>query len=70
MVNVIFVFILPYFSRLSNELAERQAEILTLKKKLKDSDFQIEQLKQQLRQYVAEVKKAEDLLMHKVGVHT
>ncbi|XP_036214031.2 centrosomal protein of 135 kDa [Bactrocera oleae] len=51
--------------RLSNELAERQAEILTLKKKLKDSDFEIEQLKQQLRQYVAEVKKAEDLLTHK-----
>lgn len=61
-----FPIILSFFSRLSNELAERQAEILTLKKKLKDSDFEIEQLKQQLRQYVAEVKKAEDLLTHKV----
>lgn len=37
-----------------------------MKRKLKDSEVEIERLKQQLKQYVQEVKKAEDLLMHKV----
>ncbi|KAM7355583.1 centrosomal protein 135kDa isoform 2-T2 [Cochliomyia hominivorax] len=51
--------------RLTNDLADRQAEIVILTKQLKDSEKEIERLKQQLRKYVEEVKKAEDLLMQK-----
>uniref|UniRef100_A0A1A9X335 Centrosomal protein of 135 kDa n=1 Tax=Glossina brevipalpis TaxID=37001 RepID=A0A1A9X335_9MUSC len=52
-------------AHLTNNLAESQAEIITLKKLLKDSEGEVIRLKQQLRQYVQEIKKAEDLLMHK-----
>uniref|UniRef100_A0A1I8PKC6 Centrosomal protein of 135 kDa n=1 Tax=Stomoxys calcitrans TaxID=35570 RepID=A0A1I8PKC6_STOCA len=51
--------------KLTNELAESQAEVSSLKKQLQESEKEIERLKQQLRKYVEEVKKAEDLLMHK-----
>ena len=37
-----------------------------MKRKLKDSEKDVERLKQQLKQYVMEVKRAEDLLMEKV----
>ncbi|KAL7734985.1 hypothetical protein ACLKA6_011250 [Drosophila palustris] len=52
--------------RLTDRLSDAQVEAKTLQKKLKDCEQQVANMKQQLHKYVAEVKKAEDLLMTKV----
>ncbi|KAL5290422.1 hypothetical protein ACFFRR_010033, partial [Megaselia abdita] len=52
-------------NRLSTDLADCKSDGINLKRKLKDSEKEVERLKQQLKQYVQEVKKAEDLLMEK-----
>ncbi|XP_034482120.1 centrosomal protein of 135 kDa isoform X2 [Drosophila innubila] len=51
--------------RLTDRLSDAQVESKTLHKKLKDCEQQVANMKQQLHKYVAEVKKAEDLLMTK-----
>jgi len=53
--------------RLTDRLSDAQVESKTLHKKLKDCEQQVANMKQQLHKYVAEVKKAEDLLMTKVN---
>ncbi|XP_030570956.1 centrosomal protein of 135 kDa isoform X1 [Drosophila novamexicana] len=52
--------------RLTDKLSDAQMESKTLQKKLKDSEQQVANMKQQLHKYVQEVKRAEDLLMNKV----
>ncbi|XP_034104614.1 centrosomal protein of 135 kDa isoform X1 [Drosophila albomicans] len=52
--------------RLADKLSDAQVEAKSLHKKLKDCEQQVATMKQQLHKYVAEVKKAEDLLMTKV----
>ncbi|KAH8369969.1 hypothetical protein KR093_001625 [Drosophila rubida] len=52
--------------RLVDRLSDAQVEAKGLQKKLKDCEQQVANMKQQLHKYVAEVKKAEDLLMTKV----
>ncbi|XP_017019529.1 centrosomal protein of 135 kDa isoform X1 [Drosophila kikkawai] len=52
--------------RLMDKLSDAQVEARTLHKKLKDSEQQVANMKQQLHKYVQEVKKAEDLLTQKV----
>ncbi|XP_017019530.1 centrosomal protein of 135 kDa isoform X2 [Drosophila kikkawai] len=51
--------------RLMDKLSDAQVEARTLHKKLKDSEQQVANMKQQLHKYVQEVKKAEDLLTQK-----
>ncbi|KAH8242129.1 hypothetical protein KR026_005523 [Drosophila bipectinata] len=55
--------------RLMDKLSDAQAEAKTLQKKLKDSEQQVANMRQQLQKYVQEVKKAEDLLTQKVSSH-
>ncbi|KAH8261538.1 hypothetical protein KR044_010915 [Drosophila immigrans] len=52
--------------RLVDRLSDAQVEAKSQHKKLKDCEQQVANMKQQLHKYVAEVKKAEDLLMTKV----
>lgn len=52
-------------SRLINQLAEMEFENSLTKKKLNESENEVERLKCQLKQYVTEVQRAEELLMMK-----
>ncbi|KAH8270271.1 hypothetical protein KR018_006445, partial [Drosophila ironensis] len=54
--------------RLVDQLSDAQVEAKTSLKKLKDSEQQVANMKQQLHKYVQEVKKAEDLLTKKVSL--
>lgn len=53
-------------SRLTNELVDSECLSVLHKTKLAEADKQVEQLKNQLQQYVQEVQRAEDLLSQKV----
>lgn len=52
-------------SRLANELSDMTTELTITKRKLKESQKEVEGLKSQLQQYVQEVQRAEELLMKK-----
>ncbi|XP_050097356.1 centrosomal protein of 135 kDa [Anopheles aquasalis] len=51
--------------RLSNELTDALAELTMTKRKLKDSQQEVEGMKSQLREYVQEIRRAEELLLAK-----
>ncbi|KFB46792.1 AGAP010985-PA-like protein [Anopheles sinensis] len=51
--------------RLSNELTDALAELTVTKRKLKDSQQEVERMKTQLREYVQEMQRAEELLFTK-----
>uniref|UniRef100_A0AAG5DMN2 Uncharacterized protein n=1 Tax=Anopheles atroparvus TaxID=41427 RepID=A0AAG5DMN2_ANOAO len=51
--------------RLSNELTDALAELTVTKRKLKDSQQEVERMKTQLREYVQEMQRAEELLFAK-----
>lgn len=53
------------FSRLINELSNSTTDLTILKRKLKDSQNENDDLKQQLKHYMDEVRRVEDLLMEK-----
>lgn len=53
-------------TRLTTELVDSECTSCLHKKKLIEAEKQVEQLKNQLQQYVQEVKRAEDLLLRKV----
>ncbi|XP_052873031.1 centrosomal protein of 135 kDa [Anopheles cruzii] len=51
--------------RLSNELTDAIAELALTKRKLKDSQQEVDGMKTQLREYVQEIRRAEELLLVK-----
>lgn len=56
-----------YFnSRLVNDLSEQTTEVTIAKRKLLESQKEVDRLKSQLQQYVQEVQRAENLLSKKV----
>lgn len=54
-------------TRLTNELVESECVNCLHKTKLAEAEKQVDQLKNQLQQYVQEVKRAEDLLLRKAS---
>lgn len=55
-----------FVSRLVNDLTEATSDATLTKRKLLESQKEVERLKSQLQQYVQEVQRAEDLLAKKV----
>lgn len=56
-------------TRLTNELVESECTNCMHKTKLVEAEKQVEQLKNQLQQYVQEVQRAENLLLRKASTN-
>lgn len=54
-------------SRLTREITDLECEQCLTKTKLIESEKEVDQLKNQLQQYVQEVQRAEELLLRKVS---
>lgn len=56
--------------RLTNEVGDMEVANRAIKTKLVESEKEVDKLKNQLQQYVQEVRRAEDLLLRKVKTKT
>ena len=51
---------------MANDLSDVTTELTIARRKLKESQSEVERMKSQLREYVQEIQRAEELLMNKV----